>query len=407
MTSTHERIRISSRLDPVKPSITLAVSARAGELKAKGIDVISFGAGEPDFDTPEHIKQAARDALDKGVSRYTHVAGLVELRRAVAAELSRVHGVDLGPEQVLVSTGAKHSLFNLFMALLDPGDEVIIPAPYWVSYPDMVLLAGGKPVILPTEAGRGFAPEPEALAAAMTDRTRAIVINTPSNPTGGVFDAETLRAIGEMCAARGVLIVSDDIYRSLVYGSARYTSIASLSPDIARHTVLVDGVSKSYAMTGWRIGYAAGPIELIRAMGTIQGQSTSNPTHVAQIAALAALTGPQECVAEMRAAFDERRREMVARLRAMPGVSLYEPLGAFYCFPDLSAHVGRRAPSGAVIADDVALCNYLVEEGRVAVVPGSGFGAPGFVRLSYACSMGEIQTGLDRMGEALGRLAAP
>ena len=407
MTSTQERIRLSSRLDPVKPSITLAVSARAGELKAKGIDIISFGAGEPDFDTPEHIKQAARAALDKGVSRYTHVAGLVELRRAVAAELSRVHRVDLAPDQVLVSTGAKHSLYNLFMALLDPGDEVVILAPYWVSYPDMVLLAGGKPVILPTEAARGFAPEPAALAAAITDRTRAIVINTPSNPTGGVFDADTLRAIGELCAERGVLIVSDDIYRSLVYGGAHYTSIASLSPDIARHTVLVDGVSKTYAMTGWRIGYAAGPVELIRAMGTIQGQSTSNPTHVAQVAALAALTGPQECVAEMRAAFDERRREMVARLRAMPGVTLHEPLGAFYCFPDLSAHVGRRAPSGAVIADDVALCNYLVEEGRVAVVPGYGFGAPGFVRLSYACSMGEIRTGLDRMGEALGRLAAP
>jgi aspartate aminotransferase len=407
MTTTQQRIRLSSRLAPVKPSITLAVSARAGELKAKGIDVISFGAGEPDFDTPEHIKQAARAALDRGVSRYTHVAGIIELRRAIAAELARVHGVDIGPDQVLVSTGAKHSLFNLFMALLDPGDEVIIPAPYWVSYPDMVLLAGGTPVILPTEASRGFAPDPKALAAVITDRTRAIVINTPSNPTGGVFDADTLRGIGELCAARGVLIVSDDIYRSLVYGSARYTSIASLSPEIARQTILVDGVSKTYAMTGWRIGYTAGPVELIRAMTTIQGQSTSNPTHIAQVASLAALTGPQECVAVMRAAFDERRREMVARLRAMPGVSLYEPLGAFYCFPDLSAHVGRRAPSGTAISDDVALCNYLVEEGRVAVVPGSGFGAPGFVRLSYACSMGEIQNGLDRMAEALGRLVAP
>jgi len=401
------RIRLASRLDPVKPSITLAVTARAIELKAKGIDIVSFGAGEPDFDTPEHIKQAARAALDRGVAKYTHVAGLIELRRAVAAELNRVHGVDVGPDQILVSSGAKHSLYNLFMALLDPGDEVVIPAPYWVSYPDMVLLAGGVPVILPTEASRGFAPDPAVLERLLTDRTRAIVINTPSNPTGASFDAETLRAIGTICAARGVLIISDDIYRSLVYGDTRYTSIASLSPDIARHTVLVDGVSKSYAMTGWRIGYAAGPVELIRAMATIQGQSTSNPSHIAQVAALAALTGPQECVATMRAAFDQRRREMVARLRAIPGVSLHEPLGAFYCFPDLSAHVGRRAPSGAAIADDVALCNYLVEEGRVAVVPGSGFGAPGFVRLSYACSMDEIRNGLDRMGEALGRLVAP
>jgi aspartate aminotransferase len=405
--TTTQRIRLSSRLDPVKPSITLAVTARAIELKAKGVDIISFGAGEPDFDTPDHIKQAARDALDRGVARYTHVAGLVELRRAVAAELNRVHGVDVGADQILVSAGAKHSLYNLFMALLDPGDEVIIPAPYWVSYPDMVLLAGGVPVILPTESSRGFAPDPAVLERLLTDRTRAIVINTPSNPTGALFDEDTLRAVGSMCAARGVLIVSDDIYRSLVYGGARYTSIASLSPDIARHTILVDGVSKTYAMTGWRIGYAAGPIELIRAMGTIQGQSTSNPSHIAQVAAMAALTGPQDCVGVMRAAFDERRGEMVARLRAMPGVHLHEPRGAFYCFPDLSAHVGRRVPSGSPLVDDVALCNYLVEDGRVAVVPGSGFGAPGFVRLSYACSMDEIRNGLDRMGEALGRLVPP
>jgi aspartate aminotransferase len=398
------RIRLASRLDPVKPSITLAVSARAGELKARGIDVISFGAGEPDFDTPEHIKQAARAALDRGVAKYTHVAGLIELRRAIAAELGAAHGVDVAADQVLVSCGAKHSLYNLFMALLDPGDEVIIPAPFWVSYPDLVLLAGGTPVVLPTEARNGFVPDPAALAALFTPRTRALVLNTPSNPTGGVFGADTLRAIGELCAARGVLIVSDDIYRSLVYGSARYTSVASLSPEIARHTVLVDGVSKTYAMTGWRIGYCAGPPELIKGMSTIQGQSTSNPTHIAQVAALAALTGPQECVGEMRTAFDARRREMVARLRAIEGVELHEPLGAFYCFPDLSAHVGRKAPSGAPISDDVALCNYLVEEGRVAVVPGSGFGAPGFVRLSYACSMDDIRNGLDRMGEALGRL---
>ena len=400
-------MELAQRATILTPSLTLSIDSKAKAMKAEGLDVCGFGAGEPDFDTPEHIKQAARTGLDRGVSRYTHVAGLIELRRAVAAELGRAHGVDIGPDQVLVSNGAKHSLYNLFMALLDPGDEVVIPAPYWVSYPDMVLLAGGVPVILPTEASRAFAPDPDRLAAVLTPRTRAIVINTPSNPTGGVFEADTLRAVGELCAARDVLIVSDDIYRSLVYGGTPYTSIASLSPDIARHTVLVDGVSKSYAMTGWRIGYCAGPIELVRAMATIQGQSTSNPSHIAQVAALAALTGPQECVAKMRAAFDSRRREMVARLRAMPGVNLHEPRGAFYCFPDLSAHVGRRSPSGGPIADDVALCNYLVEEGRVAVVPGSGFGAPGFVRLSYACSMDEIRKGLDRMGEALGRLVAP
>jgi aspartate aminotransferase len=397
-------LRISSRLSPVKPSITLAVTARAADLKARGVDIIGFGAGEPDFDTPPHIKDAARAALDRGVSKYTNVAGVIELRRAIAVELGSVHGLDFKPAQIVVSTGAKHTLFNLFMALLDPDDEVIIPAPYWVSYPDMVLLAGGRPVILPTRAEDGFAPKPAELASLINERTRAVVLNTPSNPTGAVYPAAVLREIGALCARRGVLIISDDIYRSLIYGGASYSSIARVAPEAAPYTVLVDGVSKTYAMTGWRIGFCAGPPELIEAMCTIQGQSTSNPTHIAQVAALAALSGPQECVGEMRAKFDERRREMVRRLRAIPGVNLTEPLGAFYCFPDLSAYVGRRTPEGSILADDVQLCNHLVESGRVAIVPGSGFGAPGFARLSYACSMEDIRAGLDRMAECLSRL---
>ncbi|HKE16940.1 MAG TPA: pyridoxal phosphate-dependent aminotransferase [Kofleriaceae bacterium] len=396
--------RLASRLSPVKPSITLAVSARAAELKAAGVDVIGFGAGEPDFDTPAHIKEAARAALDRGVGKYTHVAGVIELRRAIARHLGEVHGLELAPGQVLVSAGAKHSLFNVFMALLDPGDEVIIPAPYWVSYPDMVLLAGGVPVFLPTRAADGFAPSPAAVEAAMTGRTRAVVINSPSNPTGAVYPPGVLREIGALCARREVLVVSDDIYRSLVYGGASYSSIARVAPEVAPYLVLVDGVSKTYAMTGWRIGFCAGPQALIDGMSMIQGQSTTNASHIAQVAALAALTGPQECVAEMRAEFDARRREMVRRLRAIPGVTLDEPPGAFYCFPDLGRHVGRRPPGGAPLADDVALCNYLVERGRVAVVPGSGFGAPGFARLSYACSMADIVAGVDRMGEALALL---
>jgi aspartate aminotransferase len=397
--------RIASRLSRVKPSLTLAVTARAADLRARGVDVIGFGAGEPDFETPLHIREAARAALDRGVvGKYTNVAGILELRHAVAATLRAVHGLDYAPGQVLVSTGAKHTLFNLFMALLDAGDEVIIPAPYWVSYPDMVLLAGGRPVILPTSAEDGFAPPVAALAAAMTERTRALVLNTPSNPTGAVYPAGVLREIGALCAERGVLVVSDDIYRELVYGGAGYASIAREAPEVAPHLVLVDGVSKAYAMTGWRIGFCAGPPDVVDAMAVIQGQSTTNSTHIAQVAALAALTGPQDCVGEMRAAFDERRREMVRRLRAIPGVTLSEPRGAFYCFPDLSAYLGRRTPAGAPLADDVALCNYLVEEGRVAVVPGSGFGAPGFIRLSYACSMDDIRAGLDRLAEALAAL---
>jgi aspartate aminotransferase len=384
--------------------VTLAVTAKAAELKAAGIDVVSFGAGEPDFDTPAHIKEAARAALERGVGKYTHVAGTPQLRSAIAAELSRVHGTTYAVDQILVSTGAKHSLYNLFRALLDPGDEVVIPAPFWVSYPDMVVLSGGTPVIVPTIAAKGFALDPAAIAAAITPKTRAIVLNTPSNPTGAVYERAALEAVGALAVAHGLLLVSDDIYRSLVYGDARYTSVASLSPEIAAHTAVVDGVSKAYAMTGWRIGYTAGPKALIAAMGKLQGQSTSNPTAIAQAATLAAITGPQDCVEEMRRAFDERRQAMTRLLRALPEVTLVEPKGAFYCFPDLGAYVGRSTPDGRELADDVALADWLVTDGRVAVVPGSGFGAPGYVRLSYACSMGDIETGLGRLRDALATL---
>jgi aspartate aminotransferase len=397
-------IKLASRLDPIKPSITLAVTAKAAKLKADGIDVVSFGAGEPDFDTPAHIKDAVRAALDKGVGKYTDVAGILPLRRAIASELAGVHRMVIEPEQVLVSTGAKHSLYNLFMALLDPGDEVLIPAPYWVSYPDMVMLAGGRPVILETRAADDFAVTAEQVAAACSPRTRAIVLNNPSNPTGAVYTRAQIEALAQVAVERDLLVISDDIYRQLVYGDAEYVSIAAVSPEVAARTILVDGVSKTYAMTGWRIGYTAGPLPVIKAMTKIQGQSTSNPTHASQIATLAALTGPQECVAEMRAAFDERRLEMVRLLRAIPNVECREPKGAFYAFPDLSAYVGKSSPEGSILDDDVQLCDWLVEVGKVAVVPGSGFGAPGFVRLSYATSMANIKDGIERLGNALSTL---
>ncbi len=398
-------IKLASRLDPIKPSITLAVTAKAARLKAEGVDVVSFGAGEPDFDTPAHIKDAVRAALDKGgIGKYTDVAGVLPLRRAIAAELAAVHRMVIEPDQVLVSTGAKHSLYNLFMALLDPGDEVLIPAPYWVSYPDMVMLAGGRPVILETRAADDFAVTAAQVAAACTARTRAIVLNNPSNPTGAVYTRAQIEALAQVVVERDLLVVSDDIYRQLVYGDGEYVSIAAVSPEVAARTILVDGVSKTYAMTGWRIGYTAGPLPLIKAMSKIQGQSTSNPTHASQIAALAALTGPQECVAEMRRAFDERRLEMVRLLREIPGVRCREPKGAFYAFPDLSAFVGKTTPEGSILDDDVQLCDWLVEVGKVAVVPGSGFGAPGFVRLSYACSMASIQDGVGRIARALATL---
>ncbi len=398
-------IKIASRLDPIKPSITLAVTAKAAKLKADGIDIVSFGAGEPDFDTPDHIKAAVHAALDKpGSGKYTEVGGTLALRKAIAAELSSVHKMSIEPDQILVSSGAKHSLYNLFMALIDPGDEVLIPAPYWVSYPDMVMLAGGRPVILETKAEDDFAVTAAQVAAACSPRTRAIVLNNPSNPTGAVYTRAQIEALAKVVVEKDLLVISDDIYRQLVYGDAEYVSIAAVSPEVAKRTILVDGVSKTYAMTGWRIGYTAGPLPLIKAMAKIQGQSTSNPTNVSQVATLAALTGPQDCVATMRKAFDERRVEMVKLLRAIPNVSCREPKGAFYAFPDVSAYIGKKSPEGSILDDDVQLCDWLVEVGKVAVVPGSGFGAPGFVRLSYATSMENIRDGVGRLAKALGTL---
>ena len=402
------QIRTASRLDPIKPSITLAVTAKAAKLKSEGIDIISFGAGEPDFDTPEHIKVAVRSELEKpngNVGKYTDVSGIVPLRQAIATELSRVHHATISADQVLVSDGAKHSLYNLFMAIIDPGDEVIIPAPYWVSYPDMVMLAGGKPVIVETKEEDDFAVSADAVRAAVTPKTRAIVLNNPSNPTGAIYSRAQIEALGKVVVEKNLIVISDDIYRQLVYGNGEYVSIASISPELAERTILVDGVSKTYAMTGWRIGYTAGPMNVIKAMTKIQGQSTSNPTHAAQIATLAALTGPQDCVATMRKAFDERRVEMVKLLRAIPGVTCREPKGAFYAFPNLSSYIGKKTPDGKVLSDDVTLCDWVLDSGKVAVVPGSGFGAPGFVRLSYACSMQNIQTGVGRLAAALATLS--
>jgi aspartate aminotransferase len=393
-------LKTSDRLDRVAPSITMAVTAKAKQLKAEGVDIIGFGAGEPDFDTPDHIKDAVRAALDKGVSKYTHVKGLVALREAIATTLGNAHSIDVSPDNVLVSCGAKHSLFNIMMAMLDPGDEVIIPVPYWVSYPAMVKIADGTPVFVETTADNGFVMTGDQLRAAITDKTRALILNTPSNPTGSVYSKAALEQIAEIAIEKGIFVISDDIYRSLVYGDTEYCSIASLSPEAAAHTIIVDGVSKSYAMTGWRIGYTAGPAELIAAMSKIQSQSTSNPSHISQVAAVQALVGPQDCVTEMLTAFDARRIEIVKLLRAIPNVTCREPRGAFYAFPDLSAYVGKKNADGTVLDSDVALCGHLVEAG-VAIVPGSGFGAPGFARLSYACAMDDIRKGITRLGEAL------
>jgi aspartate aminotransferase len=388
-------MRIAQRVARIAPSLTLAVSAKAAKLKAQGVDVIAFGVGEPDFDTPRYIKEAAIAALEKGVGKYTAVSGTADLRAAAAEELNRAHGTQLTAENVIVSVGAKHSLFNLFMALCDDGDEVVIPKPCWVSYPEIVQMAGGTPVLVATRAEDDYQIDEAALSAALSKKTRAIVLNSPCNPTGAVYSPETLRTLGRVLANYpDCYVITDDIYRRLTYG-VEWTSVVRANPELAARTILIDGVSKSYAMTGWRIGFCAGPKELVKAMDTLQGQSTTNPSAISQAAALAAITGPQESVAEMHAEFDRRRKTMVERLRAIPGVKLAEPRGAFYCFPDLSAFMN---------GDDVKLAEWILEKGRVAVVPGAGFFAPGFVRLSYATSMKNVEEGVARIAQALAEL---
>jgi aspartate aminotransferase len=397
-------LRLSARLELIKPSLTMAVTMKAAALRRAGVDVVSFGAGEPDFDTPTHIKDAAKRALDAGATKYTDVGGTPELRQAAADWLNAAHGgLGLGLDNILVSCGAKHSLYNLFQALLNPGDEVVVSAPYWVSYPELVRMGGGAPVIVETKAERGFLFAGEELDAVCTPRTRALILVSPSNPTGAVADRANLESITEVCRRRDLLVVSDDIYRSLVYGTS-YAHISACA-GMRERAILIDGVSKSYAMTGWRIGFCAAPHQVIAAMAVMQGQSTTNPAAVSQAAALAALTGPQEAVAMMRAEFDRRRRVMVARLRAMPGVRCNEPMGAFYAFPDLRGAIGKRPRAGGIVDDDLALCEYLLDRARVAIVPGSGFGAPGFARISYATSMEQIERGLARMHEALAELS--
>jgi aspartate aminotransferase len=336
--------------------------------------------------------------MKKGCGKYTAVSGTADLRAAAANDLNQAHGTKLTAENVIVSVGAKHSLFNLFMAALDDGDEVIVPSPCWVSYPEIVAMAGGKPVLVDTVADDGYQLHYESLARAVTPKTRIIMLNSPCNPTGAVYNKESMEAVARVLREhKDVYAVTDDIYRKLVYG-VEWLSLARLAPDVADRVIFVDGVSKSYAMTGWRIGFCGGPKELVKAMDTLQGQSTTNPAAIAQAAALAAITGSQESVQAMHAEFDKRRRAMVDGLRAIPKVKLHEPRGAFYCFPDVSAYVGGK------VKDDLALCEYILEKGRVAVVPGSGFFAPGFVRLSYATSMANVNEGVKRIAEALAQL---
>jgi aspartate aminotransferase len=397
-------MKLAKRLSVIEPSMTLKVSAKAAELKAKGLDVVSFGAGEPDFDTPAHIKDAAKKALDAGATKYTQVEGTPDLRKAVAAWFAKAHGFEVTPKEVMVSSGAKQAIFNAFQAVLDAGDEVILPAPYWVSYADIAKLAGAKPVPVVAKAEDEFVVRPEDVAKAITPKTKLILIVSPSNPTGAVYDEKTLRAIADLAVKHDLWLLTDDIYRSLCYGDAKFVQPATFGPEVRKRTIIVDGVSKSFAMTGWRVGFTLAPTNVIEGMATLQGQSTTHAASMCQAAALAAITGPTDELEKMRQEFDKRRQYMVRTLRAIPGVKCVEPKGAFYAFPDVSSFNGKTTPGGKVIDSDLALCDYLIEEARVACVPGTSFYAPGFMRLSYATSQANIEKGIARIGEALGKL---
>jgi aspartate aminotransferase len=394
----------ADRLKTLAPSSTLAVQAKARALRAQGLDVISFGAGEPDFDTPQRIKDAAARAMRDGHTKYTEVGGILELRAAICAKLRRDHGLAYEPADVLVSCGAKHTLFNLVVALLNPGDEVLVPSPYWVSYPEQARLLGAVPVPVETTEASGFDLDPERLRAAITPRTKLIVLNSPNNPTGAVFSPAAIEAVARLAVERQIWVVSDECYEALTF-EGRHVSIASFGADIKARAVVVNTCSKAYAMTGWRIGYAAGPRELIRAMTDVQSQVTSNPSSVAMWAAVEALSGPQDEVGRMAAEFDRRRHLIVDGLNALPGVSCVKPRGAFYAFANVSGLFGRKAPREngppAALSGSADVAAFLLEGARVAVVPGVDFGSDAHVRLSYATSTELIQEGLARMAAAI------
>ncbi len=394
---------LSARVQAIKPSPTLAVTARAAKLKGEGKDIIALGAGEPDFDTPQHIKDAAIAAINKGFTKYTAVGGTPTLKAAVIAKLKRDNGLDYTARQILVSCGGKQSFFNLALAVINPGDEVIIPAPYWVSYPDIVIIAEGKPVIVQAGIEQGFRMTPAQLEAAITPKTKMVVINSPSNPSGAVYSLEDLKALGEVLRRHpDVLIATDDMYEHIALTDAKFVNILNACPDLYPRTMVLNGVSKAYAMTGWRIGYAAGPEHIITAMENVQSQSTSNPTSISQVAAETALNGDQGCITPMLKAFRERHEFVVNALNKIPGLKCIRAGGAFYAFPDARGAIASLHRKGVIReATDIALSEYLLVEGGVAVVPGSAFGSEGYIRLSFATSMENLTKAVERIAKAL------
>jgi len=395
---------IAKRLAVIKPSPTLAVSAKAAKLKAEGKDVIAMGAGEPDFDTPQFIKDAAIAAMNKGLTKYTPAGGTPSLKKAIVAKFKRENGLDYTEKQILVSCGGKQTSFNLCMALLNPGDEAIVPAPFWVSYPDMAQMADGKPVFIHAGIEQGFKITPQQLERAITPRSRLIWINSPSNPTGAVYTADELRGLGEVLRKHpNIVIATDDMYEHILLDGSKFVNILNVCPDLYNRTVTMNGVSKAYSMTGWRIGYCGGPQELIEAMENVQSHSTSNPTSISQYAAEAALNGDQSCIDPMVVAFKERGKFVAEGLSRIPGVKCLMPSGAFYAFPDCREAIKRLHAAGRISAPtDLALCDYLLAQDKaVAAVPGSAFGSEGYLRISFATSMDNIRKAVERMAEAL------
>lgn len=394
---------LSERVKKIKPSPTLAISARANEMKARGIDIVSFSEGQPDFDTPQNIKDAAIKAINDGFTKYTAVDGITELKDAIIYKFQKENNLTYKRNQIMVSCGAKHSIYNIAQAILNKGDEVIILSPYWVSYPDIVLLNDAVPIIVKCHERNGFKVDPEDIKKVITPHSKALVINSPSNPTGAVYSAEEFRPIAEIAVENNLIVISDEVYEKLVYDNFTFTSIASLGEDIKDLTVVVNGVSKAYSMTGWRIGYAAGPKEIISSMSMIQGQSTSNPTSIAQKASAEALRDSEDAVMMMVKEFDKRRTYMVERLNSVNGIACLMPAGAFYAFPRVS-HLFQMSFRGKRINNSSGLADFLLDTARVAVVPGAAFGDDDHVRLSYATSSENIEKGLDRIEEVMKKL---
>ena len=396
-------MQLARRIRQIPPSATLALNAKANQLKAQGVDIVNFGVGEPDFDTPDNIREAAIRAIREGFTRYTPVGGIPELKEAIAHRFLADYGLSYQPSEIVVSCGGKHGLYNLFQVMFDPGDEVVIPAPYWVSYVPMAMLAEALPVIVPTQEANGFKLTAAELKACLTPRTKALVLNSPSNPTGGVYTQAELAALGEVVLEAGISVISDDIYDKILFDGAKFVNLAMLSPELKACTFVFNGVSKAYAMTGWRIGYLAGPAAGIKAVDTIQSQSTSNPNSIAQKAAVEALNGPQDSVRTMAAEFAWRRDDIYRRALEIPGVTTIKPAGAFYLFPNFSAYYERLRPEAGQ-SHSQALAGYLLDEAQVAAVPGAEFGEDNCLRFSYATSRERIATGLSRIKAALEKL---